>query len=183
VPRAAEKEMERAEKARAKGDRDDYAAHLERAIEHMPRYTEALNNLGVLRLEQGREDEAALLLDRAIGSDPECAAALHNRGVLLALRKQFAGAEADVRHALSIDPQMPAARYLLGSLLQRRPEAAAEAVHYLTSAAAEFPQARMRAALILRNSNRPDEARAHVREYLKTGDQRYAVLASHWLRH
>ena len=51
---------------------------MERALEIDPANADALNNLGLVRLEQGREEEARRLFSRALEANPEHRAAREN---------------------------------------------------------------------------------------------------------
>jgi outer membrane protein OmpA-like peptidoglycan-associated protein len=65
---------------------------LEKAILECPDYAEALNNLGVIRENQGRLSDALILYRRAIKASPDVPAPYAGLGDVLVLQKNYVGA-------------------------------------------------------------------------------------------
>ena len=74
------------------------------ALREDPADADALQFLGVLRLQQGRRDEAIALLERALAHAPENLACLNNLGNALQAAGRHAEAVARYRAALAIAP-------------------------------------------------------------------------------
>ena len=98
----------------------------------------AHNNLGAIRLREGRHGEAAGHLEDALRHKPDYAGALYNLGDALAALGRPDEAVARYRDALRVDPEFARAHNNLGNALQARGELA-QAAHHFTEAARLTP--------------------------------------------
>lgn len=87
---------------------------------------EILNNLGLIRFQQGRANEAVNLLRRALAVNPKLPDAQFNLGLVLVRLGRPAEALAGLEEALRLNPRDHAAHFLAGQVLAaqgRQPEA------------------------------------------------------------
>lgn len=103
-------------------------AHLRRAVEAAPDYTDALNNLANMLQGEGVLDEARDLYRRVLVLAPEHPQTLGNLGAVLRRLGEVAEAERVLRRAIERQPEQVEARCTLGRVLaatQRTEEAIA----------------------------------------------------------
>jgi Tfp pilus assembly protein PilF len=114
---------------RVPGRHDEARAHLERALELQPVYSEAANNLGVWFEDTGDLANAALRFRDALRMAPSNAEAANNLGSVLARTPGgLAEAMAQFREAIRLSPGFAAAHNNLGSALLQSPGGRASAV-------------------------------------------------------
>lgn len=114
VPKAAEREFERATRMSQEGNAIESIAALRRAIVIYPDYLIAHNDLGAQLLEQGQLEEAATELRAAIKIDPKAANPQINLGIVLERQNKFAESLVELDKALSLDSASPAAHLYAG---------------------------------------------------------------------
>jgi len=117
VPSEAEKEYLSAVKSLTKGDKEQAAKQLTRAVEIFPNYFLALQQLGLLRVEKGSYEEAIEPFNRAIKVNSKAAQSYLGLGIAyLSLdRPREAIQELNVAH--TSDPKMFSADLYLGMAL------------------------------------------------------------------
>ena len=72
------------------------------ALAIKPKYAEALNNKGIIKLNQNRIREAMVNFNSSIAIDPKHATSYRNRGILKLMMKDTAQALADFHIALKL---------------------------------------------------------------------------------
>jgi tetratricopeptide (TPR) repeat protein len=140
-----------------------------RTLEKNPRATLALNNLGNLRLQQGRLDEAAACLDGALAVQPDAPDVLSNLGAVRLRQGRVEEAIRVLNRALALEPGSTEANNNLGTALLQagRPE---EAVPHFQRVAELQPQAsavRENLASALLRAGRASDAIAQLRLAVK----------------
>jgi len=138
--------------------------NLRRASELDPRFFDALNDLGVLLMNQKRHAEAETVLRRAHEADAKSVHALLNLGITLNHLKKHAEADELFREALRLQPGLLAARLHRGVALVEM-EKFKEAEPELLRAA---------------KSEGPESAGAHLylgKLYARTGEFEKAIAA------
>jgi len=125
-----------------------------------PDDAEALQFLGVLRLQQGRRAEAVALLERALAIAPANLACLNNLGNALHAAGRHADAAARYRAALESSPGNPEILANLGSALAAagRYEDALAACDAALSAGPRTPRVLVKRAIALSGLDRLEEA-------------------------
>lgn len=120
-----------AQALRERGQLDEAFANYERALHlapaNSPRYVATIqNDLGLVRLRQGRPDEAESHFEAAVRLDPSFAEAQNNYGNVLAAEGKFADAIPHYRAALALKPDFADALVGMGGALVRegRPDEA-----------------------------------------------------------
>lgn len=127
-------------------------------LEVEPRSTVALNNLGCIRIAQGRLDEAVTLLGRGISVNPQDTDLVFNYGVAQAQRGEWVEAQTAFEWFLTRQPLAAQGHWWLGQCLLHRPSP-------------DFAAARRAVGEALRLGFRPaPDARASVEQLLATGD-------------
>lgn len=165
-PAKAQKEMNKATKLVAEGEREEAIGHYERAIELFPSYVEAYNNLGVQCIKLGRTNEAIGALERAVQLDAGSVEPHLNLAVALHKAGQLDAAAFQAERAVEIAPQSASANLGLGLVLTAQGRKLEEAVRRLQFASAEHPGAALAAADALLQLNRPKDAQTVLRSFL-----------------
>ena len=182
VPKAAQKEMEKATKARLKHLRDNEAEHLKNAVRFDPEYVAARNDLAVCLL---RSDPASALaqLEKAIEIDPHEAVLFHNLAVGYIITNKLDVAERAARNAVDLDRTNNRTRFVLGYILVQEEKYTAEALADAQSAIQEYPFAGLVAAEVLIKQNKLSKARLYLDGYLSSGDQGHREFAERWIHY
>ena len=102
----------------ARGALDAADAHLRRALQGKPEFTEALIMLAAVLDERGDAQGALAHLERALALEPRHAGAWYNYGELLWRLARYDAAEDALRRVLEIEPRFVPAWHLLGNLLR-----------------------------------------------------------------
>ncbi len=102
-------------------------------VDHRPRNTRALVNLGTVLMRSGRPDEALARYDEAVRIDPNNSEAQFNLGLTLAGRNQLDGAVVHLQEATRLVPQSAMAQYDLGTVFAQRGDLAPAAAHLAES--------------------------------------------------
>ena len=98
-----------------RGDLKGAIASYRRAIELIPDYAEAHNNLANALLDEGKTDEAETNWRRAIELKPDCADAYGNLAMMLYEKGRLAAAAAILKQWLAHDPENHIARHMAAS--------------------------------------------------------------------
>ena len=136
-------QMDRAESA---GDPVEWVAverDFWRAVQVLPSFARAWNNLGVAASRLGHRDEALRHYRTAIARDPRLAAPHNNLGSLLLAGGELDAALTELGAAAKLDPGGPHIQYNLAmALLQRGDRAGArQALERAVALRADYPQA------------------------------------------
>lgn len=107
-------------------------------LEGLGQDSAALNDLGNLRLQEGRLDEAEQALRQAIALNPDLPTAHNLLGLTRLRRNDQAGAEAAFREAIRLQPDLAEARANLGNLLAAAGDLP-QAIYHLRIAVADAP--------------------------------------------
>jgi tetratricopeptide (TPR) repeat protein len=166
VPGKAAKEFEKAGKAVRKGDEAGAIAHLQKAIEIDPAYTQAYNNLGARYLRAQQFEKAAGEFQKALELDQNFQPAAVNLGLACIALQRFADAEKYARKAISLDATSNRARFVLGIALAAQNREPGEALENLKAAARELPEARLALAQFLSDHGQKAQAAGELRKYL-----------------
>jgi len=169
VPKEAEKEFERAQKAWNEKKLQDAKAHLMNALHIFPQYSDAYAALGELELLLGDRPAGRRDLETAIRLNPDHAQASRSLAEILIGEKRYVEAEPLLLVSLRKRPEDPwALSYAaLSELQQKRLEdavAMAQRVHSLPHQ--QYASAHMIAGRALELLNRPNDAAAEYRAYL-----------------
>lgn len=104
VPDKARKEYERAEKAYSQGKPADARQHLGKALEILPKYSEALTLNGILDMTDNKIDSAVENLQSAIDADPSYPVAYFVMAAALNTKRQYQQARATVERGVALSP-------------------------------------------------------------------------------
>lgn len=161
--------------AAAEGRTEEAIAEYRRALESIPDYAEARNNLGAALVQAGRWEEAAAEYREVIRLEPERAEMRSNLGDVLSRMGRDDEAIACFREALRLDPDCVQARNNLGIVLERRGDRAAARASYAAALRArpDYAEAHYNLANLLSRSGEVEEAIAHFREAIRL-NPRYA---------
>ncbi len=161
--------------AAAEGRTEEAIAEYRRALESIPDYAEARNNLGAALVQAGRWEEAAAEYREVIRLEPERAEMRSNLGDVLSRMGRDDEALACFREALRRDPDCVQACNNLGIVLERRGDRAAARASYEAALRArpDYAEAHYNLANLLSRSGEVEEAIAHFREAIRL-NPRYA---------
>ncbi len=159
-PEAARAAYARANKLVQQGQLEESIAHYLAALEHAPRHTRALLNLGTVHSRLGHADAALDCYRRALAVDPAFAQAHANLASLLQTRGDLAGAIHHLEAALRSEPGNAELWNQLGLALYEdgRLDAARSAFERATTAEPDFAEAYNNLAGVLKLEERLDEA-------------------------
>ena len=148
---------------------DAAIVHFLKAIEIMPRYADAWNNLGLAVAAKGRREEAMADFRKAIEVSAAHEGAWNNLGLALAGAGRTAEAMECYRRVLAINPSSAATSNNLGYLLAGQGKWT-EAIPYYEAAVREQPHEvgfRLNLGAALMNAGRQAEGVAQYREALR----------------
>ncbi|MCH7959395.1 MAG: tetratricopeptide repeat protein [Candidatus Hydrogenedentes bacterium] len=115
--------------------------HASLAVEHKPRFSKGLYNLGVIRRKQERHIEAIELFRKALRRHPEYLDARQQLGNALHDSGDLQGARAAYEKALDFDPEFTDAQFALGHMLLKLGDAPAAEKYFWTYIELEPDQA------------------------------------------
>ncbi len=182
VPRKAQREYDRSEKARRHNDVRGAIAHLEKAVKIDPEFVAARNNLGANYLLVGKADAAVVQLQECVNLDPHNYMPESNLALALMIQKKFEDAERSARRGVSLDHTGTRTRLILAMSLLMQDKFTPEAMEMLKRAARDYPQATLLSARVYAAHGQFNEARQAIETYLQKGEAAGRPLANTWLR-
>jgi len=180
VPSEARAEMEKAEKARMKHQRDQQIDHLKKALHLDPENVAARNNLSICLVPIDLASAIAHW-EEAIRINPHIGLLFSNLAVGHALNHNLEAAEDAARRSIELDRTNSRARALLGLLLVEQHKYTTEALTLLERSANEYPMTYVFAAKTLIERGEFEKARAHIQKYLSDADMEYRDDAAEML--
>ncbi len=112
APRDAKKAFEKAEKELKKGNKDEAASDLNKAIASYPQYAEALSLLGQIDASDGKSAEAKKLFEQAIAADKQFLEPYFGLAVLASKEQDWKAASNYSERALALNAyEYPVAYY------------------------------------------------------------------------
>jgi len=182
VPKKARKEVEKAERARAKNRTDEAIVHFKLAISIDPEFVAARNNLAVLHLMTTQPEPAIAQLEEAVKIDPKNPSLFRNLTIGYSMIHNFEAAERAARLRVSLDRTGGGhARLLLGFVLIKQRKFTEEALQCFERARDEYPLAHLLAAPVLIAQGNSERAKSEIHSYLSTGEQDFRATATRWL--
>jgi lipopolysaccharide biosynthesis regulator YciM len=170
VPEKARDQLERGDKAAARGDWALALKQYQKALETYPRYARAYNNMGVVHMRSGDTPRGREAFEKAISINDNYTSAYVNLARVMQLENKLPEAEAVLQKALAFNPSEPetlavlARVQLLGGKLD---EAIANARKVHTLPHEGYAMAHYFAGLGLRAKEMNSEAVEEFRTYLK----------------
>jgi Tfp pilus assembly protein PilF len=169
VPEKARNELDKGMEAFAKGDDTEAAARMEKAINIFPRYAQAYNNLGVIRVKQNDRASAQVAFEKSVEIDDHFVPGYVNLARLLVSARE-ADASNLLQKALAIDPNNLEALSLLARFQfnkGRFAEALATVNRVHSIPHEHFADVNLIAAEIYQKANRNAEAIVESELYLQ----------------
>ncbi len=135
-----------------------------KTLERNPNATLALNNLGNLRLQQGRLEEASAHFRKALQIQPDAPDVLSNMGAVLLRQGDLAAAAESFRKALALEPDSAQAHNNLGTALLQQGKADEAVTHFQAVAKIQPDQAAIEQNLgnALLRSGQTESALSHL---------------------
>ncbi len=158
--------MQRATGLHRDGRIDQAVAAYEAILAREPRHADALQFMGVAKMQNGHDDEAIGLLKQAVGIDPKNSQAHYNLGLALRAEGKEPKALASFRRAIAVEPRnFEAHNAIAGILLTVSDQLETVEVH-INCALENNPKhvpARNNLALLLKARGRLEEAASEAR--------------------
>ncbi len=170
IPEKARKEYSRAQKKLSRRKVDQAVAHLEKAVQLAPHFSQALNNLGTIAFQRREFGKARQFFEQALKADPMAYNPLVNLGGALIRLNEFPKALQINRQAVEKRPQDPLAHSQLGRsyMLLGQDEKAVEHLSRTRDLdAGHFSFPRLSLALIHWRNGRREEAVKELEEFLR----------------
>lgn len=181
VPKKARKEVEKAERARAKNRMDEAIVHFKQAISIDPELVAARNNLAAIYLRAAQPEPAIAQLEEAAKIDPKHPVLFRNLAVGYAMIHNLEAAERAARVTVGLDRTGGRAPLLLGYVLMEQRKFTEEALQCFERARDEYPLAHLLAAQVLVAQGHSEKARSEIYTYLSSGEQNFRATATRWL--
>ncbi len=181
IPKKAEKEFDRGDKALEKKNYQEAHAHFQKAIDLYPSYDVAYNGLGATLVQSGDLDSARAAFEKSVQVNDKFAPGYRNLAMIAASKKDFINAASLLERSLALEPMNVEALsrlaqfdYVLG-----KDTAVPELARRLHSLPHEGQQlAHFAAASSLERMNKPDEAIGEYTLFLKEApDDKLAAAA------
>jgi Uncharacterized enzyme of heme biosynthesis len=170
IPKKAHAAMKKGLEAYSKGDMQNAAAHLERAIAEYPRYARAYDMLGAVAIKTSDRAKAKELFLKAIGVDSAFLPAYLDLARFELQDQNYAESESLLTKAIAMNPSVPEATALLATAEFMNKEydkafADVERTHSLAGHE-QFAEVHLMAGKVLRIQNRPDAAATQFQLFL-----------------
>lgn len=177
VPKEAQAEMEKADRAKLRHQSEQAIDHLKKAVLIDPEYIAARNNLGLCLLPI--EPTAAIAQwEEAIKVNPRKGMLFSNLAIGYGVIDNLEAAERAARTSMELDRTSDQARAVLGVVLYEEHKYNAETLALLERASSQYPMTFVFAAKVLVERGDFQKARAHTQAYLSSGDMEYRGDAS-----
>jgi len=178
IPSKAEREFDRAWKARKKGQYETAILAFQSAIAIDPEFCAARNDLATSYLLAGQFDLAIEQFHKALEVDPNISGLYSNLSLAYLKQHRYYEAEYAARQSLVTANGDPHGHYVLGMSLVAQSKFTPEAEDHLKRAEPAYPQANLWLAVGYMNRGKTDIARTHFVTYLATADKQSQVVAS-----
>jgi tetratricopeptide (TPR) repeat protein/SAM-dependent methyltransferase len=158
--------MQRAVELHRDGRIDQAMAAYEAVLAREPRHADALQFMGVAKMQRGRSDEAIGLLKQAVGIDPKNSQAHYNLGLAMRAEGKELKALASFRRAIAVEPRNFEAHNAIAGILLTAPDQLGTAEAHIRHALENNPKytpALNNLALLLKARGRPEEALKEAR--------------------
>ena len=145
---------------------DQAMAAYEAVLAREPRHADALQFMGVAKMQRGRSDEAIGLLKQAVGIDFKNSQAHYNLGLAMRAEGKELKALASFRRAIAVEPRNFEAHNAIAGILLTAPNQlrTAEAhIHHALENNPKYTPALNNLALLLQARGRPEEALKEAR--------------------
>jgi tetratricopeptide (TPR) repeat protein len=166
VPGRAQREYERALKAKEKGENEKAITYFKKALAVDPEFCAAINDLGTTYLQLERTDLAVEQFQQAIALDPHTAPPFSNLAIAYLMQNEFTDAERAARQAIDLDRAGTHGQLVLGISLVLERKFTAEAERSLRRAAADFAPAKFWHAMWLVGTGEIANARDQLGTYV-----------------
>lgn len=180
VPKKAQAEMEKAQRARLKHKPEEEIVHLKRAVRIDPEYIAARNNLGICLMSV---DPAFAVAEweEAIKVNPRKGVLFNNLAVGYSALDRLPAAERAARTAMVLDKTSDRARALLGLILFDQQKYTSETLALLERSSRSYSVAHVYAARVLVKLGEFRKAKTHIQAYLSSGEVEYREDATELL--
>jgi len=158
--------MQRATGLHRDGRIDQAVAAYEAILAREPRHADALQFMGVAKMQNGHDDEAIGLLKQAVSIDPKNSQAHYNLGLALRAEGKELKALASFRRAIAAEPRNFEAHNAIAGILLAAPDQLETAEAHISRALENNPKyvpARNNLALLLKARGRLEEAAGEAR--------------------
>lgn len=170
IPSKAQKELEKGNETLEKNQYDQAAAHFKKAIEIYPKFDQAWNNLGVVKMKMGDAEGGKVAFEKALEANDKFARAYVNLARLDMKDQNYAKASERLAKSLSIEPLNADALSIAceSALLEGKTTEVVNASTKLHSVPHEgFSLCHYAAGVAYTNMNKPDDAVKEYRLFLK----------------
>ncbi len=160
------KMMRRATGFHRNGRIEQAVAAYQAILAREPRHADALQFMGVAKMQSGHCDEAIALLERAVGIDPRNSQAHYNLGLAMRTEGKESKALAAFRRAIAVEPHNFEAHNAIAGILLADPDQLETVEAHISRALENNPKyvpARNNLALLLKARGRPEEAASEAR--------------------
>ena len=158
--------MQRATGLHRDGRIDEAMAGYEAVLAREPRHADALQFMGIVKMQSGHADDAIGLLKQAVGNDPNNSQAHYNLGLALRAEDKAQKALASFRRAIAVEPRNFEAHNAIAGILLAAPDELKTAEAHIHRALENNPNyvpALNNLALLLKTQGRPEEAVSEAR--------------------
>lgn len=179
IPKAANKEFQRASELKDKGDLEGAIAALEKAVQIDPEFMEAYNSLGARYMTLKRNEQALAAFQKAAELDPHSTPIQSNIALVLIHLGRMEEAEQAAKRGLDASTR---SAYVYGIALFNRMQYTVEAIKYLQKGADEFPNARIPAARIMAVTGRTEDAKRELYKYMEVAPEQDRPMIAKWIK-
>ncbi|MDA0231525.1 MAG: tetratricopeptide repeat protein [Proteobacteria bacterium] len=158
--------MQRATGLHRDGHIDQAVAGYEAVLAREPRHADALQFMGIAKMQSGHADDAIRLLKQAVGSDPKNSQAHYNLGLALRAEGKEQKALASFRRAIAVEQRNFEAHNAIAGILLAAPDEIERAEVHIRRALEHNPKyvpALNNLALLLKARGQPEEALSEAR--------------------
>jgi tetratricopeptide (TPR) repeat protein/SAM-dependent methyltransferase len=171
--------MQRAIVLHRDGRIDQAVAAYQAVLKREPRHADALQFMGIAKMQSGHADDAIGLLKQAVGSDPKNSQAHYNLGLALRAGGKEQQALASFRRAIAVEPRNFEAHNAIAGVLLGAPDELETAEAHIRHALENNPNyvpALNNLALLLKARDRPEDALDKARKAVSLAPQYATAL-------